>query len=500
MGITEVIAARVEHILMSPNGSPYHFHVTVKGPSNRRSSAYVFQIEERAAGGSIINKKNYRISKREHKGYIDLLFRIARDFSLRIPINRRPPVQSTFEAGYEVLLDRNLHSDILYGYGDPAVLRVDGADIGESGAWYYMVSTSNDAKHSFPILRSTNLRDWEFVKFAFPEHSKPSWAAEGETVADYWAPELHKVGDEYRLYFVARLSSSKELCIGAAKANRPDGPFVSMDAPLLTGGVIDPHVFVEDDGSSFLYWKEDNNDKWRNSLNALLYEYPGLISELFDDKGDQKTVSFVTTMWPWTNTLEPMERFIQQYLIEAVSSNFTSFEERLSALKERNMYASQIQRINEILATLKTPVYADKLCNDGFSLVGNAVKVLENDQPWEAHVIEGMWVIKHNQKYYMFYAGNDFQTAHYGIGAASADSPTGPFIKLPGPFLQTTKDWFGPGHPSVVKGPNGEYVMFIHAFRPREAGYKQFRAFLAVGFFFEGGIPVAKKAVCSHSE
>jgi hypothetical protein len=478
--------------LASPVNSPHPYQAVIKEFSGNRKSAYAFQITGPGKGGQSITKK-YRLPRKDHKSYIDLQFRIARDFGLRIPINRRPLPRPTFEADYEVLLDRNLNSEILYGYGDPAVLRVEGGDIGESGEWYCMVATSNDARQSFPILRSSDLRDWDFVAFAFPEHNKPAWAAEGETTADYWAPELHKVGGEYRLYFVARLKGSRELCIGVAKAERPGGPFVSADAPLLRGGVIDPHVFVEGNGTSFLYWKEDNNDKWRNSINALLFEYPELITELFEEVDDQKAVSFVAALWPWTKTLEPMERFFQQYLIEAISSNFSTVEQRLLILLEKSS-TGQAQRnlINQVLPTLKTPVYVSELSRDGLSLVGGRTKVLENDQTWEAHVVEGVWVVKNNRKYYMFYAGNDFQTADYGIGVATADGPTGPFIKSPKPFLQTTGRWLGPGHPSAAVGPDGEHILFVHAFRPGEAGYKQFRALLAIEISFEDDLPKAK--------
>jgi beta-xylosidase len=133
---------------------------------------------------------------------------------------------------------------------------------------------------------------------------------------------------------------------------------------------------------------------------------------------------------------------------------------------------------------LRTPVYARKLSPDGWSLVGERTKVIENDQAWEAHLVEGVWVSKHEGKYYLFYAGNDFSTDQYGIGVAVADSPLGPYSKIPRPFLSSTADWSGPGHPSVVVGPDGGPLLFMHAFFPGRAGYKEFRALLAVPVTF----------------
>jgi beta-xylosidase len=119
------------------------------------------------------------------------------------------------------------------------------------------------------------------------------------------------------------------------------------------------------------------------------------------------------------------------------------------------------------------------------SLVGERTKIIENDQAWEAHLIEGMWLTEHRGKYYLFYAGNDFSTVRYGIGVAIADSPLGPYRKMPEPLLRSTKEWSAPGHPSVVTGLDGEPLLFFHAFFPGRTGYKEFRALLAARIEFE---------------
>lgn len=61
----------------------------------------------------------------------------------------------------------------------------------------------------------------------------------------------------------------------------------------------------------------------------------------------------------------------------------------------------------------------------GSTLLGAPKKIIENDLPWEAHLVEGMWVTKHLNKYYLFYSANDFSTDQYGVGVAIADNPLG---------------------------------------------------------------------------
>ena len=131
-----------------------------------------------------------------------------------------------------------------------------------------------------------------------------------------------------------------------------------------------------------------------------------------------------------------------------------------------------------------TPIYAQRLAPDGLGILDERALVLENDLAWEAHLVEGVWVAERGGRYYMFYSGNDFSTARYGVGVAVAGSPLGPYRKADGPLLRSTADWSGPGHPSVADGPDGEPWLFLHAFPPGRAGYKEFRALLAVPIAF----------------
>ena len=111
--------------------------------------------------------------------------------------------------------------------------------------------------------------------------------------------------------------------------------------------------------------------------------------------------------------------------------------------------------------------------------------MLQNDREWEGHPVEGVWVTERRGKYYMFYAGNDFSTARYGIGMAVADAPQGPYRRMEEPLLRSTAAWSGPGHPSVADGPDGEPWLFVHAFFPGRVGYKEFRALLAAPIAFD---------------
>jgi hypothetical protein len=219
----------------------------------------------------------------------------------------------------------------------------------------------------------------------------------------------------------------------------------------------------------------------------LLYEHGELTAELFPEIERQRTASFCQTLWPWVRTLHPMERFFAlQPLIEATISNFSTFQERLTTLLQHTHAPEGLKAVGcDVLHAMRTPVYGQRLAPDGVNLVGERAVVLMNDREWEAHLVEGVWVARHGRKYYMFYAGNDFSTADYGIGVAIADSPLGPYAKSDQPLLRSTAQWSGPGHPSVANGLDDQPQLFLHAFFPHHTGYKAFRALLTVPISFQ---------------
>jgi hypothetical protein len=460
-------------IFHTPDGAPDRFSVLV---SEDAHGCRMLEISYKNPDAKMISQR-YTLATRDHQNYLDLYEQLAQDFGMRLPRNRQRPNESnSIEIPWRTVLTQNLHEGMHYGYGDPAVLKAgDGA--------YYLLSTSNDAPDSFPIIKSADLVEWSFAGYVFPAGQKPAWAADGEGIADYWAPEMHEAGGEYRVYFVARDRSTCELCIGLARSGMPTGPFIPDAQPVLKNNVIDPHLFV-DGKKAYLYWKEDNNEVWPGKLSELLFQHPYLVQELFPSKADQQTVSFMLALWPWTKELQPMERFlVQQVFIEAVIDRYNHFYEHLT--RTGNSHPEVKDAISEIQRYMKTPMYAQELSGNGRRLIGERIRIIENDLDWEAHLVEGMWVTKQQGRYYLFYAGNDFSTDQYGIGVAIAPTPLGPFRKMLSPFLRSTHNWWAPGHPSVVNDPQDQPQLFLHAFYPGQAGYKKFRALLALPLQFE---------------
>jgi beta-xylosidase len=78
---------------------------------------------------------------------------------------------------------------------------------------------------------------------------------------------------------------------------------------------------------------------------------------------------------------------------------------------------------------------------------------------WEAwHCVEGPFVLYRDGRYYCLYSGGAWHSENYGLGFAVAESPLGPWrddMATHGPtVLKGTADVIGPGHNSVVLGPD----------------------------------------------
>ena len=441
------------------------------------------RFEVRLSGSA--DSRIYRLDGGDHQAFIDFFTALAGDFGTRLPhVHEGPQASEGPVPDWRPLIVDNLSPRTHAGYGDPAALKT------EDG--YILVATSNDAPDAFPILRSADLKTWVHEGYVFPEGEAPAWTAQGPKVGDFWAPEMARVGEEYWLVYTAR-QRSNALAIGLAKAPNPLGPWRDLgrpllsahainttdlpdhpDQPVLSGGVIDSHIFIDQDGTRYLFWKRDTNGVWPRPLAGLLRRRPELIGRLFGAEADRRTAAFAGAVQPWANMRRPMERFfLMQPLIEAVLDNWQHVKDVLAGIEEAA----------PILDAMSTPIHAQPLSEEG-DLVGSDTLVLTNDLDWEGHLIEGPWVTRQEGRYWLFYAGNDFCTPNYGIGVAVADHPLGPYEKQPEPLLKSTRNWWAPGHASVAPGLDGEPQLFFHAFFPGTGGYNAFRALLTTRLSF----------------
>jgi beta-xylosidase len=133
-------------------------------------------------------------------------------------------------------------------FADPFVLRWDD--------FYYAYGTGQTALESdgraFPVLRSEDLVNWEYIGGAV----RPVIGATA-----YWAPEVAEKDGVFYLYYSAGFGGGDESHgIRVATADFPTGPFTDMERLLLPdhGFTIDPHPFRDPmTGQWYLYFATD---------------------------------------------------------------------------------------------------------------------------------------------------------------------------------------------------------------------------------------------------
>ena len=69
----------------------------------------------------------------------------------------------------------------------------------------------------------------------------------------FWAPDAAFKNGKYYLYFPAK-DKDNIFKLGVAVSDKPEGPFTPQPEPMKGSYSIDPAVFVDDDGSAYLYF------------------------------------------------------------------------------------------------------------------------------------------------------------------------------------------------------------------------------------------------------
>ncbi|HEY8584964.1 MAG TPA: glycoside hydrolase family 43 protein [Capillimicrobium sp.] len=82
------------------------------------------------------------------------------------------------------------------------------------------------------------------------------------------------------------------------------------------------------------------------------------------------------------------------------------------------------------------------------------------------HTLEGPFALRRQGRLWMLYSGGNWEQETYGVAAAVADAPEGPWEEpRPGPTVLRTEPGrlLGPGHCCVVVGPDGSDRLVYHA-------------------------------------
>jgi hypothetical protein len=138
-------------------------------------------------------------------------------------------------------------------------------------------------------------------------------------------------------------------------------------------------------------------------------------------------------------------------------------------------------------------IWAQPLSPTGTALATGSypIAILRPTQAWEGNVVEGPFMWSWNGTYYLFYSGNNWDSASYAEGVAVCSGPLGPCSKpLGGPIYASQPSISGPGGASVFVDSHGTPWIAFHGWMPAAVGYPNARLLFVRELTFSNGIPV----------
>lgn len=108
----------------------------------------------------------------------------------------------------------------------------------------------------YHVFSSENLTNWTDHGVIVSQNTV-KWV--DSTSYSMWAPDCVQRNGKYYFYFPANTyqvdaNGRKGFGIGVAVAEKPEGPYTSLDEPIKGVFGIDPNVFIDRDGQAYLIW------------------------------------------------------------------------------------------------------------------------------------------------------------------------------------------------------------------------------------------------------
>jgi putative cell wall-binding protein len=104
-------------------------------------------------------------------------------------------------------------------------------------------------------------------------------------------------------------------------------------------------------------------------------------------------------------------------------------------------------------------IWSQPLAADGLSVTGTAARIFSSQYPWEGTLVENPTMVADGGRLYLFYSGNEWESAAYGVGWAVCPSVQGACVAPPNkPLLRTESPTLqGPGGGTVFQDETGQW-------------------------------------------
>ncbi len=137
-------------------------------------------------------------------------------------------------------------------------------------------------------------------------------------------------------------------------------------------------------------------------------------------------------------------------------------------------------------------IWSEQLAPSGtaFAPGTTPTALLMPDQAWQGGTVEAPDLMTTGGRYFLFYSGNDWNSANYAVGVATCTGPLGPCSDVTAkPILSSGPGVAGPGGESVFADTSGNFWIAFHAWVPGAVGFPNSRGLYLRRLMFSGSTP-----------
>jgi Glycosyl hydrolases family 43 len=125
-----------------------------------------------------------------------------------------------------------------------------------------------------------------------------------------------------------------------------------------------------------------------------------------------------------------------------------------------------------------------------FAIGSKPNQMLVPDNAWQGGTVEAPDMVAAGGHYFLFYSGNNWNSASYAVGVATCTGPVGPCVdSSPNPILAAGNGVAGPGGESVFADGSGSYWIAFHAWVPGSVGFPNSRCLYLKHLSLAGPLP-----------
>lgn len=272
----------------------------------------------------------------------------------------------------------------------------------------------------------------------------------------------------------------------------PGVPVVRKDLP-------DPGVFRDDDGTYYLsvtsggydlytskdlvHWEPAGeifpegsrpdwmlNKHWAPELHKVGDKYYATYTAVTNGEGNPPGVGQSLSVGlavadsprgPWTDIGEPLVKPFNTTRPDGTTETIGVLDSSLFVDEDGKQYFvwKEDQRAHYPSRILRQEI---RLTDTGAEKLGEPEVLLVADASHELKVIEGPQLVRKDGQLQLWYSFGQYWNETYGLGYAVQDPATGEFVKQPGKLMESVPGLEGPGHGTLVQGPDGRDYYVHH--------------------------------------